>query len=214
MRAGMADRMSARRAAVKVVEINIDRTALTHGAMPLLAKQPEIAPEEIFSLGDDQPWRVAHVQSRQEKALARHLLRQDIPFYLPQVERTVLRAGRRFVSYLPLFPGYVFFRGPDGARQAVLRSGVTASVIGVEDQQLLARELCQIRELQRSGASLIPTDELAAGDPVEISDGPFRGYVGVVMRESNGERLIVSVSLLRKSISVNFDPSVLKRRRT
>src|SRR5437660_6360730 len=141
--------------------------------MPLLPKQTEIAPEEIFSLGDDQPWRVAHVQSRQEKALARHLLRHHVPFYLPQVEQTVLRAGRKFVSWLPLFPGYVFFRGPDGARLAVLRSGVTARIIAVEDQHLLAGELRQIRELQRSGASLIPLDHLAAGDPVEIADGPF-----------------------------------------
>jgi transcription antitermination factor NusG len=181
--------------------------------MPLLPKQPEIAPEEIFSLGDDQPWRVAHVQSRQEKALARHLLRHAIPFYLPQIQRTVLRAGRKLVSYLPLFPGYVFFRGAEGVRPEVLRSGVTASIINVDDQQLLARELRQIRELQQSGASLVPSDELVVGDPVEITDGPFRGYVGVIMRESNGERLIVSVSLLRKSVSVNFDPSVLKRRR-
>jgi transcriptional antiterminator RfaH len=181
--------------------------------MPLLPQETQIAPEEIFSLGGDRPWSVVHVRSRQEKALARHLLGHQVPFYLPQIEQTISRAGRKFVSYLPLFPGYVFYRGPDAIRSIVLRSGLAANIIKVDDQPLLARELKQIRELQQSGASLIPSDELAPGDPVEITEGPFRGYVGVVVRDANRERLIVSVSLLHKSVSVDFHHSVLKRRR-
>ena len=39
--------------------------------MPLLPKEPEIEPETIFELPD--PWRVAHVRSRQEKVLARQV---------------------------------------------------------------------------------------------------------------------------------------------
>ena len=50
--------------------------------MPLLPKEPQISPETIFDSPD--PWRVAHVRSRQEKVLARHLLQNDIAFYLPQ----------------------------------------------------------------------------------------------------------------------------------
>jgi transcription antitermination factor NusG len=179
--------------------------------MPLLQKEPEIFPEAIFD--SEQPWRVAHVRSRQEKVLARHLLQNAIPFYLPQMEKTVVRAGRRLVSHVPLFPGYVFFRGDDAARRTTLRSNVVAKLIEVEQQVLLEHELLQIRRLQLAGASLVPVEEFTAGDAVRITGGAFAGYEGSVVRTARGERLLVSLTLLRKAVAVEFTRKVLQRRR-
>src|SRR5436853_2850088 len=148
--------------------------------MPLLPKEPEIEPETIFELSD--PWRVAHVRSRQEKLLARHLSDGGVAFYLPQIEKATLRGGRRFVSWRPLFAGYVFFRGGREAGQRALRSNVVASLIEVEDQTRLDAELKQIRQLQLMGASLIPLAEFAVGDAVRIDEGAFAGYEGIVTR--------------------------------
>jgi transcription antitermination factor NusG len=178
--------------------------------MPLLPKEPEIFPEGIFD--SPEPWRVAHVRSRQEKVLARHLLQHGIPFYLPLSEKTVVRGGRRFVSSLPLFAGYVFFRGGAAARQAALRSDVIANLIEVEDQEQLSDELRQMRRLQLAGASLTPVEELLTGDPVRITAGAFAGYQGTIARSARGDRLLVSVSLLRKAVAVEFPRTALKRR--
>lgn len=179
--------------------------------MPLLRKEPEIAPEDLFELRE--PWRVAHVRSRQEKALARHLLQRGVAFYLPQTEKAATRDGRRRASHLPLFPGYVFFRGGEEARQAALRSNVVAGLIEVEDQALLGAQLAQLRRLQLEGASLVPAEELEAGDAVRITEGAFAGYEGTVVRGARGERLLVSVSLLRKQVAVEFPRGRLRRRR-
>jgi len=179
--------------------------------MPLLPKEPEILPETLFEPGE--PWRVAHVRSRQEKVLARHLMRHQIPFYLPQIEKTVTRGGRRLVSHVPLFPGYVFFRGGAAARHTALRSDVVANLLDVEDQDLLTGELGQIRRLQLAGASLIPVEELATGDSVRITEGAFAGYQGTVVRSARGDRLLVSVSLLRKVVAVEFPRQALRRGR-
>lgn len=178
--------------------------------MPLLPKEAEIEPESIFDLSD--PWRVAHVRSRQEKVLARHLRESRIPFYLPQIEKTVTRGGRRFVSYVPLFGGYVFFRGEREARQQALRSNVVAGLIEVEDQVRLDAELKQLRELQLMGASLIPIREFAAGDPVKINEGAFAGYEGIVVRAAKRDRLLVSISLLRKTVAVEFPLDAIDKR--
>jgi transcription antitermination factor NusG len=180
--------------------------------MPLLRKEPEIFPEGIFDAPD--PWRVAHVRSRQEKLLARHLLQHGVAFYLPQMERTVERGGRRVTSHLPLFGGYVFFRGDAASRQTALRSNVVARLIEVEDQALLNDELQQLRRLQLAGASLVPVEEFVPGDPVRIAGGAFDGYHGTVVRGARGDRLLVSVSLLRKSVAVEFGRAALKRRKT
>jgi transcription antitermination factor NusG len=174
--------------------------------VPLLKRGLEIFPSALFELSrDESPWFVAHTRSRQEKALARYLTPLEIPFYLPSSENRVRRGGRNFVSYLPLFPGYVFLRGSSAARAAAVRSNVIVRLLDVSDQGRLQGELHDLRELQLSGATLVPTPELYPGDSVRVKDGPFRGYSGTVIGEQGRLRLIVSISMLRQSVSVEFD---------
>jgi transcription antitermination factor NusG len=183
-------------------------------AMPLLPKEADLFPEDLFELpAGSFPWHVAHVRSRQEKVLARRLLEQQSPFYLPQIERLAERSSRRFRSYTPLFAGYVFFRGADRARDVATRSGVTVRIIDVDDQRLLGAQLEQIRSLQLAGASFEVYEELLPNDAVTITEGPFRGYTGAVVRSGRGDRLVVSLSLLRKNVAVEFERPVLRRAR-
>ncbi len=183
-------------------------------AMPLLPKEADFFPDELFALpAGSSPWHVAHVRSRQEKVLARRLLDQHIPFYLPQIERVTERSSRRFRSFVPLFAGYVFFRGRDHARDVALRSGVTVRIIDVDDHELLGAQLEQIRRLQLAGASFEVYEELLPNDAVTITEGAFSGYTGAVVRSGRGDRLVVSLSLLKKSIAVEFDRPVLRRAR-
>lgn len=178
--------------------------------MPLLKREPDVFPANVFDLTVERsPWWVAHVRSRQEKALARYLQPLDVGFYLPQREHRVRRAGRTLVSYLPLFPGYLFFRGSSADRLAALRSNLIVRVLDVLNQNLLDEELAQLRALQQSGASLVACDPIAAGDAVRIVDGPFRGYVGVVLRGAERPRIVVSISILRKAVAVELDRSAL-----
>jgi transcription antitermination factor NusG len=51
---------------------------------------------------------------------------------------------------------------------------------------------------------LAPTPDLAVGDAVRITEGAFSGYVGVLAEERGALRLVVSVSILRKSVAVEF----------
>jgi transcription antitermination factor NusG len=180
--------------------------------VPLLKRGPEVFPQSLFDLpAVDAPWTVAHTRSRQEKALARHLEPLGVAFYLPQYEHRVRRSGRQFVSYIPLFPGYLFLRCDAAARDSVFRSGLVVRMLDVRDQALLDGELRQLRSLQQMGARLEPYESLVPGDLVTITDGPFRGHRGRVVREQSGLRLIVSISMLRQSVAVEFDRSCLER---
>jgi len=69
----------------------------------------------------------------------------------------------------------------------------------------------QLRRLQETGAHLGPYAPLLEGDLVTIAEGPFRGYRGRVLREQSSMRLIVSVSMLRQCVAVEFDRSSLNR---
>jgi len=179
--------------------------------VPILKSEVALSPPDLFDL-PDLPWRVAYVRSRQEKELARLLLRMQVPFYLPLAEKQVRRAGRRFVSFLPLFPGYLFFRGPRGwaAESGAARwDDRLVSVLEVPDQPRLDAELRVLWQLQQSGAAFEDFPYLAPGDAVEVIDGPFQGLHGTVLREKGRTRLVVSVSFLRQSVAAEFEREAL-----
>ena len=178
--------------------------------MPILKPEVELSPSHLLELSrSEHPWWVAWARSRQEKGLARHLAGREVGFYLPQVKKETLRAGRTFVSSLPLFPGYLFFRGPAAARLEALRSNLIVQVLPVLDQEELQRELVSLRQLQLSGAPLVTLPFLAVGDEVEVMDGPFRGWTGKVLREKGKLRLVVSITLLRQSVAAELDREAL-----
>lgn len=172
----------------------------------MLQREADHFPEEVFRLSvTNFPWGVAHVKSRTEKVLARHLCAFRISFYLPLGERRTRRGGRNFVSYIPFFPGYVFLRGDATSRTQALRSNLIVRLLDVPDQALLDREICQLHTLRETGAPLIPFPWLGPGDAVRIQEGPFRGYLGVIVREKGARRLVVSVSMLRRSVAVDLE---------
>jgi hypothetical protein len=62
--------------------------------MRLLKREPDLFPQDLFDLSVERhPWWVVHVKSRQENALARLLQPLGIPYYLPQHEQKIRRAG-------------------------------------------------------------------------------------------------------------------------
>ena len=178
--------------------------------MPILRHETDLFPQDVFELsGPDLRWWVAQVRSRQEKVLARHLKPLGVGFYLPQREKRSGRARRVFVSYLPLFSGYVFCRGSASSRLAARQTNLISRVLDPVDQELLTRELMQLHALQEAGGTLVPSPDFIAGDSVRVVEGPFRGYTGVVLRGQGRTRLLVSITMLRKSVSVEFEGQTL-----
>jgi transcriptional antiterminator RfaH len=158
----------------------------------------------LTSDGTDGAWWVAYVRSRHEKTLSNYLEQREIPHYLPQREHRISYRGRTRRSYLPLFAGYVFLSTTPTQRQAALASDVIASFLEVKDQSRLLGELRELWQLECSGVPLQAHPYLDVQSPVEVVDGPFAGLRGTVVRIKNALRLVVSVSLLRRSVAVDI----------
>jgi transcription antitermination factor NusG len=182
--------------------------------MPFLKPEPDFFPEQLFELG--APWRVAHVRSRQEKRLARYLRERaagtgetnGVPFYLPQVRKDSISGGRARTAYLPLFPGYLFFRGGERERIEVLRSNLVVTTIEVAEQATLDAELRGLHELQQRGARFIPF-ELREGDEVRIREGAFAGFHGRIARVRGVDRLLVTITAIRMNVLAELDAEAL-----
>jgi transcriptional antiterminator RfaH len=194
--------------------------------VPLLKRQPEIFPADLFGPPpvveegdgcgqfsraelDAKPWWIAYTRSRQEKRLARHLLQWPVPYYLPQRAHR-LRAGDHWrTSYLPLFTGYLFFRGSGRDRLAALKSNLIVRFVNVTDSAGLERELHSLWLLQCTGAPLVPHPYIGPGDEVVVTEGALRGYRGTVLREKGKYRLVVSITLLRQSVAADLEREVV-----
>jgi transcription antitermination factor NusG len=68
-----------------------------------------------------------------------------------------------------------------------------------------SREMASVFEVAKSGLPASPHPYLRAGQNVKLERGPLRGASGTILEEQDGDKLVVSVSLLQRSIAVNVE---------
>ncbi|MCC6420270.1 MAG: NusG-like protein [Gemmataceae bacterium] len=108
---------------------------------------------------------------------------------------------------LPLFDGYVFCEFAFEQRIQVLRTPGVQSVVGFGGTPacIPAGEIEVVRSILRSGAAAQPWPYLRTGQRVRIVDGCLRGAVGILARERNLCRVVVSIEILQRSVAVEVD---------
>ena len=122
--------------------------------MPILARSIDQFPADLLDTVGKRGgvWSILLVRSRQEKATAQDLAHLQVGFYLPLTTNSVEPPkGRASVSYLPLFPGYVFIHAEEEDRLRAVRSKRVSSCLPVPDQDGLTRDLRVINLLLASG---------------------------------------------------------------
>ncbi len=78
--------------------------------------------------------------------------------------------------------------------------GVGKTPIPVEEKEIEA-----IQRVQKSGLSAMPWPYMQVGHVARIEDGPLRGLTGIVIKIKSGMKLVLSVSLLQRSVAVEVD---------
>lgn len=182
--------------------------------MPFPRPEPQIFPEDLLTgglpAGDDRRWWVVHTKARQEKAIARDLLAQGVPYFAPQTEKITLVRGRKRRSFVPVFSGYIFLYGSEMERYRTLLTDRAAQVIEVGDQRQLRRDLTCIWRMIESNVPLTIESRLSAGDPVRIRCGALEGIDGMVIERRAKCRLLVAVHMLQQGVSVEIEDFMLE----
>ncbi|MBN2139243.1 MAG: UpxY family transcription antiterminator [Sedimentisphaerales bacterium] len=172
---------------------------------------PPVAPPNAESIRDFAgQWWVAHVKSRNEKALAHDLLRRDINYFLPMDWKVRRQSRRTIKTLLPLFSGYLFFCGDEDERVELLRTNRVANLIEVVNQEKLIDELVQIEHALRAGAPLTPHKYIEVGHRCRIIAGPLCGLVGLVVRSGGSARLLLQVDMLGQAAAVEIDVDMIE----
>jgi transcription termination/antitermination protein NusG len=164
-------------------------------------------------LNPSAAWFALYVRHRHEKAVAQVISGKGLEVFLP-VYKTAHRWKDRMKDLiLPLFPNYVFTLAAPGQRNLVLSTpGIYDFVrLGGVPAPIPAGEIEGVRQAVSNGLNAEPHPFLKSGDRVRVKSGPLGGLEGVLVRKKNFYRLVLSVELLVKSISVEVDVADVER---
>jgi transcription antitermination factor NusG len=108
---------------------------------------------------------------------------------------------------VPLFPGYLFCRMNPHNRLPVLTTPGVIQIVGVGKTPIPVEEeeIAAIQRVGKSGLPTMPWPYMEVGHVARIADGPLRGLTGIVVKIKSGTKLVLSVSLLQRSVAVELD---------
>lgn len=159
---------------------------------------------------NNHKWFAVQVRTRWEASTAVLLDGKGFDVFLPTYGTSKGWGGpNKKERTAPLFPGYVFCRFDACNRLPILITPGVIAVVGrgkvplpVDDNEISA-----IQAIVASGFRPEPWPFLEVGQRVRIDAEPLRGLEGILLSFKGGSRIVLSVSLLRRSVALEIDRS-------
>lgn len=161
----------------------------------------------ILASEQTERWYALYTRPRHEKAVSAQLARRRVEAFLPVREVLSRWKDRRKLVQLPLFPGYVFTRTTLARKRDVVSADGVVCMVNfhgvpapIPDEQIEA-----VREICLTKLPCDPYPYLTEGRWVRVVRGPLGGLTGILVRKKSKHRLVVSIDILQKSVSVEID---------
>jgi len=156
--------------------------------------------------GEIFPWYALRVKSRYENIIASALMTKGFDVFLPQYLCRRRWSDRVKELQLPLFPGYLFCRLDLMRRLPILMTpgvlhfvGTGKAIFPIDDHEIEA-----LQSVAASRLGVEPWPFLRIGQRVRIEHGPLAGLQGILLSLKKPYRLILSVTLLQRSVAVEI----------
>jgi transcription antitermination factor NusG len=152
-------------------------------------------------------WFAVSTRSRHEKQVAKQLAAKSIEHWLPLYDAVhQWKNGRQRVQ-LPLFPGYLFVRMQAAERLQVLNVMGVAYIVGsrLGPTPINELEIGAIRGVLNSNLTMEPRSYVTVGERVRVCSGPLAGCEGILVRNKDDLRVVLSIDLIMRSVAVELD---------
>jgi transcription antitermination factor NusG len=174
-----------------------------------------IRPAESVAAGSrngELPWFALQVRTRHETGVAGFLEAKGYKQFVPLYKARKRWSDRIKVTEAPLFPGYLFCRFDPQHRLPILKTPGVIQIVGYNriPTPIDEMEIDAIQTLIASGLQTQPWPFLAVGERVRIESGALRGVDGIVVKMKENHRLVVSITLLRRSVAVEIDSALVE----
>jgi transcription termination/antitermination protein NusG len=158
------------------------------------------------------PWFAIQTKHRHEKIVARLLQYKGYEPFVPTYAARRQWSDRIKVVELPLFEGYFFCRVSPRHVAPIMNTPGAIRIVGTGSTPVPIDD-AEVEALQRlvaSRRSLEPWPYYRTGQRVQIQSGALNGLEGVLQEVRSGVRLIVSVTLLQRSVSVEIESDAVR----
>jgi transcription antitermination factor NusG len=157
-------------------------------------------------------WFALAVKPRFERAVARTLEMKGYEALLPVYLKQHGHGSQSRDAELPLFPGCVFCRFDVRRQLPVLTTPGAIQILGDGNIPipLASSEITSLQAAIRAHLPLQPFPFVHSGQRVRIGSGSLAGIEGIVMSFKQTLRLVVSVTLLQKSVLLEIDRGLVK----
>jgi transcription antitermination factor NusG len=156
---------------------------------------------------EQHPWYGVRVRSNFEQMVSAALRAKGYEEFLPLIKVRRRWSDRTRCMDQPLFPGYVFCRFDALRRVPVLEAPGVVGLIAFGKQlaSIPEKEIAAVKAMLLSSLSVRPHPFLESGQKIRVVRGPLAGVEGVVVEIKKEFRLVASVTLLQRSVSVEID---------
>lgn len=153
------------------------------------------------------PWFAVRVNANCERRTVAALTGKGFESFVPLCWQYRNWSNRTRKVERALMPGYVFSRFDPDFRLPILTIPGVAYIVGTSSGPVPVDpdELQAIRKVAESSAIAEPWPFLSAGQFVTLDNGPLRGLCGRLVSTGKDMKVVVSVTLLQRSVAVEVD---------
>jgi transcription antitermination factor NusG len=152
-------------------------------------------------------WYALQVWSRKEASVSHHLQSLGYECFLPTYKCQRQWSDRVKELEQPLFPGYMFCRFDFQSRRALVMAPSVIQIVGngktplpVADDEIEKIQLAVACEAPRQ-----PWPYIEVGERVRVNYGSLTGLEGILINFKGSHRVVLSISLLQRSVAVEVD---------
>ena len=163
--------------------------------------------QDLICSGSPLQWFALRVRSNFERPVSDLLQSKGVEEFLPTYRSRRIWSDRVRHLDLPLFPGYVFCKIPIESRALVLATTGVVDIVGVQQRPLpiAEEEIAAVRKMIKSSATVKPWPFIRIGQRVRVRAGALAGVEGILLRIKDSCRLVISVTLLGRSVAAEID---------
>ncbi len=152
-------------------------------------------------------WYALYTVVRHEKVVNKALEKKNIEAFLPMRKIVNRWKDRKKQVQIPLFPGYLFIHA---GWEDIYKSLNTRSVVRILGDSkgptpIPITQIDGIKKILENGMEFNTHPIINVGKEVVVNHGPLEGFRGKVIEKRGGYKLIISLDLIKRSVSVEVD---------
>lgn len=155
-------------------------------------------------------WYAVYLRARHEAYVAEQFSGREIDYLLPQYKSKREWKDRTVEILMPLFPSYIFVNISPYEKMPVLE---VPGVVQILKEAMDAEEIERLKHLgkfEQKQFNPQPHPFITIGKRVRVISGPLQGTEGILVRGKKSSRVVLTLDLIRKAMSVEVDANAIE----